>query len=112
MRALTLIFVLTLLLTSCATKFENGQAGMVVWHKMESQNEIVEACLAPRTKGSIVFRIQGCYRFENNVCHIYAQDGVNNMKYLGHELKHCFDGLFHDSKGRWYNIDKNGDIID
>jgi hypothetical protein len=106
------IILLTILLTGCATKFEKGSAGMVYWHKLDSQDEIVEACLPPHTRGSIVFNIRGCYVFNDNVCHIYAQDDINSMKYLGHELKHCFDGHFHNARGQWYKLDKNGNIID
>jgi hypothetical protein len=32
-------------------------------------------------------------------CHVVAAEEHLSA---GHELKHCFDGAFHDGKGRWY----------
>ena len=74
---------------------------MVVWHKLESQSKIADACLSNPVKSPYVFTVAGCYKFKDGVCHIYTQDGKEHMEELGHELKHCFDGHFHDHNGEW-----------
>jgi hypothetical protein len=28
-------------------------------------------------------------------------DNALNMATLGHEIKHCFDGYYHDREGKW-----------
>lgn len=115
MRLITLLSLLSsLLLAGCmTTQFPKGSSGMVYWHKLETQDDIIKACLPDRYKGPLLFNIRGCYKIEDKVCHIYTQDGKENMGYLGHELKHCFDGHFHDSRGVWINHpDENGSYVD
>ena len=93
-------------LTGCAatTKFPT-ESGTVQWHKV-THSQMQEACTDGNIHSKILFTVRACYRMENSVCHIYAEDGKEHLEELGHELKHCFDGYFHDSKGHW--LEKEG----
>ena len=101
MKFLLTICAASMLFTGCATRhsFETA-SGVVQWHKT-SLDDIQSICLNNNIHSPLLFKIRGCYRITDNVCHIYAQDGKENMAYLGHELKHCFDGLFHAADGKW-----------
>ncbi len=39
----------------------------------------------------------GCYGWKDNVCYVYSDDTPESMMTLGHEVKHCFDGNFHNT---------------
>jgi hypothetical protein len=41
----------------------------------------------------------GFYVEAEDGCHVVTSDKSPS---LGHELKHCFDGAFHDHTGRWF----------
>lgn len=45
-----------------------------------------------------MFTVNGCYKLVDNVCHVYtsAKNGRDEMRVLGHEVRHCFDGYYHD----------------
>lgn len=38
----------------------------------------------------------GFYKILDGVCHVWAPDDPLRFNVFGHEVKHCFDGLFHD----------------
>ena len=55
--------------------------------------------------------INGCtkYNLEESTCTIYTGKRTDTST-LGHELRHCFDGSFHDRLPRKKAEDKNGII--
>lgn len=91
-----------LLLSGCASVPKNGIT--IVWHKLERSGYVFEA----QVGNGIMERVNGYSRIVNGVCHVWAPDppmivknGKPTFDYgqwgtLGHEVKHCFDGRFHD----------------
>lgn len=95
--------ILLLILAGCAAQPVNDERAVpVVWHRVNSEAEILVIC---KERGTVGYArsLNGCYRRENGVCHIYAPDPpMKDGQYvkgqwgtLGHEIKHCFDGRFH-----------------
>lgn len=39
----------------------------------------------------------GCYGCKDGVCYVYTADTPEGMVDLGHEIKHCYDGGFHNT---------------
>lgn len=94
------LVVLTLALAGCAATPVADHAVSVRWVKVSQPNSVCRA-LAPRT---VFFVIKGCAVWTADSCTIYARDarGVHDrdaLTTLGHELKHCFDGHWHDQYG-------------
>lgn len=94
MRALLILIVLT----GCAAV--DHEAINIVWHRAEAK-EASDAYVRVYGKPSGRAAL-GFYYWDGAQCHVYAPDtssksGVLNgdMDTLGHEVKHCFDGLFH-----------------
>ena len=92
-----------LLLSGCATTGEQGMR--IVWHKLEGGTTY----FPQGTIGVIAAKKVGGYtRFIDGACHVWApdppitvKDGKRTFDYgqwgtLGHEVKHCFSGKFHD----------------
>ena len=78
-----------------------GSVGLVQWHKLTHEG-VEKQCRPYYAKEG--WQVAACYKMIDNVCHIYAEDGQTKMAALGHELKHCFDGLFHDDSGKWMQV--------
>lgn len=104
-KLIAVLFASAMALCGCAapTKFTT-QSGTVQWHK-GSLDQVQLECANHNIKARHIFNILGCYRIADNVCHIYSVDSPEQMSTLGHELKHCFDGHFHDSKHHWITQD-------
>jgi hypothetical protein len=104
-----IVAALVAALTGCAVpvpRFETA-VGLVQWHKVKDLQDMRVICDDVRFKMPGI--TYGCYKMdsENKVCHIYAMDNERYFGTLGHELKHCFDGRFHDQFGNSaYPIDK------
>ena len=92
--------ILACLLTGCASAPTDGVR--VIWHRMDSETMTM-------TSGDRrAFNVKGFAKKVDGVCHVWAPDSpvtvVNGkrvidearMATLGHEIKHCFDGSFHD----------------
>ena len=91
--------ILLMLLAGCASNPIPPQGGIpvsIMWHKTTLPLLIRE--------GNRYHTLNGRFQMINGVCHVWAPDPpVANRAYtmgqwgtLGHEIKHCFDGLFHD----------------
>lgn len=87
---------LGLLLGGC-TSLDTTHAMLVTWHKVDNAHEVCQ-----RLSGRVMFfkHIKGCARWSASECAIYAPDFQqeherDKMATLGHELKHCFDGKWH-----------------
>jgi hypothetical protein len=85
-----------LLLNACATM---GNSVSVVWHKVTpaEAREICTRFVGPAAFGNFW---RGCAVVKSGTCTIYAPDFSlitqrEQMATLGHELKHCFDGAWH-----------------
>jgi len=98
--------LLLLLLSGCAQApttiydTETTKPVTIVWHKTEN----AWAAYVKERGGRLDATTNGFYLIRDGTCHIYAPDPkVIDRKYtnsqwatLGHEIKHCFDGRFHD----------------
>lgn len=96
-------YLLILLLAGCASTQDAGIR--IVWHKLEGNTYRFETSGVGIKEGS---EVRGFSRMVDGVCHVWASDpqveivdGKRTFKHgqwatLGHEVKHCFDGKFHD----------------
>lgn len=94
---LAIFSILSLAACTTAPKHESIP---IVWHRLEGATTVF-------IKGQPV-AVKGFAKIREGVCHVYAPDspvqvvdGKRVYKYdqwatLGHEVKHCFDGSFHD----------------
>lgn len=102
-----LVAVVLAVLPACvSTPPEPGVA--VVWNRVDEPHRVCES-LSGRKH---FFHILGCSQWSEpaaqggpRVCSIYAPEprherDVERFATLGHELKHCFDGNWHDRWGR------------
>ena len=89
----------------------------IVWHEVEPKySDLTCAMVARKANRPTDGYTYGCQvdrgGLFSRVCHIWAPDvqrGDNNgsrIKTLGHEVKHCFDGSFHDRDGTVYESTK------
>jgi len=86
-----------------------GDAVKIKWIRVASTQEATQICLK-RFPAWPSAGIGGCYfRADDGVCYVVAPDPAvrimangrrwyefNQRAALGHEVKHCFDGRFHD----------------
>lgn len=89
-------------ITGCAAppvSFTTSE-GKIVWHK-GTLRDIQYHCTGGNIKDPSFQWTLGCYIMIDNVCHVYSQDTEKGMYTLGHEVKHCFDGHYHDKEGKW-----------
>lgn len=97
MRALAAALIL---LAGCTT----GPAQHIEWRQLEPQ-ALAQACSKYSGEGLQMMlrrgdRANGCYRREGSACVVYTRapsgpDDVDLHRTLGHEARHCFEGLFH-----------------
>lgn len=101
---------LVALLPACAAPVPAADPGRaaVVWNRVEDPHRVCES-LSGRKH---FFNILGCSHWSGpavdggpRVCAIYAPEPRNERDLqrfatLGHELKHCLDGNWHDQWGR------------
>jgi hypothetical protein len=105
---LFLVIVLALL-PGCVAAPPGSDSGVaVVWNRVEEPHRLCES-LSGRKH---FFHILGCSQWAEpnsqggpRLCSIYAPEPRNERDLerfatLGHELKHCFDGNWHDRWGR------------
>jgi hypothetical protein len=50
--------------------------------------------------------VRGFYTQVADTCHVTVPDQPGYEGTLGHEFKHCVDGLFHDEHGVWLKGDR------
>ena len=93
------LLLIVVLLAGCAAP--EREVNGIVWHRAGAKETTV-ACFRVYGKVAGCEAVSGFYYWEGGRCHVYAPDttsksGVLNgdMDVLGHEVKHCFDGLFH-----------------
>ena len=105
-----LLSALVGLLPACAATVPPADPGRVavVWNRIEDPHRVCES-LSGRKH---FFNILGCSHWSEptvdggpRVCSIYAPEPRNERDLqrfatLGHELKHCLDGNWHDRWGR------------
>ena len=99
------------LLPIAAFAFITGCAGTVVpkpdrvvsvyWHKAHSVKEAGDLCIDTYKVSSrpVIGVVRGCYVVANAVCTIVAIDSEQELFAVGHEFKHCVDGLWHTKDG-------------
>ena len=105
MKTLIAAVTLAVLTSGCATKVPafNGQPQTlsIRWHKARSQDEVFRLCHSyypMLLKSGSAFTVTGCYWVEDKVCNVVSIDSHKRLTSLGHEVKHCFDGNWHDAK--------------
>jgi hypothetical protein len=96
-----ILIVLLALLSGCAAE-PNHNPVTVVWHRADT-SEVRQEYMRRYGKSEALNEIGGFYYWDQGQCHVYAPDtasksGVINgeLDMLGHEVKHCFDGQFHE----------------
>lgn len=90
--------LLLVALVGCATR----ESVKVSWLRVDDPERLC-ALRYPSAAG-IDRRIVGCAFWDKNVCVVVAPDRPDaegdtrgaGFGVLGHEVKHCFDGMFHD----------------
>lgn len=86
-----------LLLAGCAGQPATGQ--LVEWIKVPPE-QIHKVCMGKSSAVLTYYRYDACSMREGGICRIYAPDfkayEMAMEARLGHELKHCFDGRFHN----------------
>ena len=92
------MLVLVVLLTGCATftakPYEERltESTVVTWTTVDN---IHETCIMMGNKDPGPLQdIKGCARYNEKLCKIYTGK-TTSMETLGHELRHCFEGKFH-----------------
>jgi len=100
---LKLILISVLVLTGCAgnSELKPDHVISVYWHKAHTVKEAGDLCIdkykvSPRP---ILGVVRGCYKVINDVCIIVAVDSEQQLYAVGHEFKHCVDGLWHNNDG-------------
>lgn len=95
MKKLMTVFA-AVMLAGCGTipPPSKGESLLVVWHPLPLAERNI-ACVH-----AAAFSI-GCYRMIDGVCHIFtpvptSDSDYNTHETMGHELRHCFAGDFHD----------------
>ncbi len=103
-----LFFAMLLLLQACATAPRADSNVAVVWNRVEEPHRVCESLSGRKN----LFHILGCSHWSGpataggpRTCSIYAPEPRHERNFerfatLGHELKHCFDGNWHDRWGR------------
>jgi hypothetical protein len=91
-----LVAVLLLAMGGCATitDKQDQQEVRIVWHRIDGVRHVpVRKGLGhPEWKA-----VNGYARMINGVCHVHDRKYMaGQWGTLGHEVKHCFDGGFHD----------------
>lgn len=73
----------------------------VRWHKAKSQREVYDICSARYNllKSGAAFDVTGCFWHGDGACNVVSIDSLEKLSTLGHEVKHCFDGEWHNFKG-------------
>jgi hypothetical protein len=102
-----LLATVLVLLPACASTPDSDKVA-VVWNRTEEPHRVCES-LSGRKQ---FFNILGCSQWSEpgapggpRICSIHAPEPRNERDLerfatLGHELKHCFDGNWHDRWGR------------
>jgi hypothetical protein len=88
-----------LVLSGCASNPPMPAARAIEWIKVDSAS-IHKFCREQSRAVLVYGQIQGCTVVSKTGCKIYAadfkQDESAKMAVLGHEVKHCFDGNWHE----------------
>ena len=73
----------------------------VYWHKAHSLKEAGDLCIDKYKVSTrpLIGVVRGCYIVVNDVCTIVAIDSEQELFAVGHEFKHCIDGLWHNKDG-------------
>ena len=94
-----LTLVIFFLLTGCShftAKSNNErvtQATVVTWTTVDN---IDETCKSMGSLDPGLFhQINGCVKYTRHTCRIFTAK-LTSMEILGHELRHCFEGKFHN----------------
>jgi hypothetical protein len=103
--AKTLLIVGVGILHGCATDYlisqPNGLAPtkMITWHRAANMEEARTLC---KDRYPQLFKSQhrplGCFWETSTGCHVVSIDSEFHLRTLGHEVKHCFHGLWHDEQ--------------
>ena len=92
-------WLIILLLTGCSTftakPYEERvtEVTVVTWTTVD---DVEKECLKAGAKDPGPFQnILGCAKYNKNSCRILTAK-TTSMETLGHELRHCFEGKFHN----------------
>jgi hypothetical protein len=94
--------------TACST-MPDGPARRIEWRQFTDQTELNRACDSRMPSGTSIKamlsqrpagRVEGCFRLAGDTCVINTMKvGLADQREIhdtiGHEVRHCFDGLFH-----------------
>ena len=91
-------YIISLLLVGCSTFTAKSyderitEATVVTWI---TADDVEKECLKAGAKKPGTFQhLLGCAKYNEKSCRIYTGK-VTTMETLGHELRHCFEGKFH-----------------
>lgn len=98
------LFIFAFVLAGCASVVPeyNGEPvkKTIVWHKAKDMHEVFRICDSKYNIVKSKVNPSGCFWTEGSECHLVSIDSYPYLKTLGHEVKHCFDGLWHDAFGK------------
>ena len=107
MRAKLILAVLAALAAGTARAMAE-EAIKILWVRVETNQHATQVCRERFPQWPLT-GIGGCYFRAGDVCYVVAPDPAvrtaangrrwyeyNQWAALGHEVKHCFDGRFHD----------------
>ncbi len=96
------ILILSMLMAGCgALPQTNDKIVPISWHKTKSRSEAALFCRSLKANWGPRYGnylLAGCYYLDfSGVCHVVTADFADRLDDLGHEVKHCFDGEWHDA---------------
>ena len=88
----------------------------VVWNKIPRdridalyiETQVQSAFLATSGRRKVaapLLAVRGFFTYVADTCHVVVPDQSDYTGTLGHEFKHCVDGLFHNEHGEWLQGD-------
>ena len=96
---ITALLIAFFLLTGCShftaqpTDERVTQGTVVTWVTVD---DVDETCRSIGAADPGLFRkIYGCAKYTKSTCRIFTAK-ITSMEILGHELRHCFEGKFHN----------------
>lgn len=100
-----ILYLSLILLVSCSTPLVDptpiNNETHIKWVRHKDLFELEKACVKVAPRPNKFFEYHGCATFnlKTKECIIHTlnpQEYIGeDMAYLGHEVKHCFDGNFH-----------------
>jgi hypothetical protein len=83
-----------------------GRLDQLYAESAERKNALYMTSARRRTAPPLL-SVRGFFTQAGDTCHVVVPDLPDYVRTLGHESKHCVDGLFHDHHGEW-NVAERG----